>query len=196
MVTRKLGNLDMPSRAPVMAILLFTSLAAFLLVALPAVGQESIEAEPDASEWELVTPPADDEPIEEITVYGEKTVPAIKAQIVRADRKLYGIWNQMNDDREFDVHCRLEGVYASRRKERICLPAFEHGVLEESWNDLSRYTGAGRPEAEIREKREIMRQRMIEFAEQNPDLHAAIIERATLQRELTEAESRGDYDEE
>ena len=131
-------------------------------------------------------------PVEEITVYGEKTVSAIKAQIMRADRKMYGLWNELNTDREFDVHCRLEGVYASRRKERICLPAFEHGILEESWDDLSSWTGAGRPEAEIREKREIMKQKMIEFAEQNPDLRAAIIERANLQRDLAEAEARGD----
>ena len=184
----------MPSRTAGRATGLLAILAVTGMSVTPAVAQEINEEDPP--EWELVTPPADDEPVEEITVYGQKTVPAIKAQIMRADRKLYGIWNQMNDDREFDVHCRLEGVYASRRKERICLPAFEHGVLEESWNDLSRYTGAGRPEAEIREKREIMRQKMIEFAEQNPDLHTAIIERAMLQRELTEAESRGDYDEE
>ena len=135
-------------------------------------------------------------PVEEITVYGEKTVPAIKAQIMRVDRKMYGLWNEMNTEREFDVHCRLEGVYASRRKERICLPAFENGILEESWDDLSSWTGAGRPQAEIREKREIMRKKMIEFAEQNPDLRAAIIERARLQRDLTEAEARGDYGDE
>ncbi|MDH3441672.1 MAG: hypothetical protein OEM63_13015, partial [Gammaproteobacteria bacterium] len=112
------------------------------------------------------------------------------------DRKMYGLWNEMNTEREFDVHCRLEGVYASRRKERICLPAFENGILEESWDDLSSWTGAGRPQAEIREKREIMRKKMIEFAEQNPDLRAAIIERARLQRDLTEAEARGDYGDE
>ena len=76
------------------------------------------------------------------------------------------------------------------------MPAFEQGVLEESWDDLSTWTGAGRPEAEIRRKREIMRQKMIEFAEQNPDLAAAIIERAKLQRDLAEAEARGDYGDE
>lgn len=175
------------------------AVSAILALALTSV-MTGVAAQPvDADESESVVDesqvPVDvlaDESVEEITVYGEKTVPVIKAQIMRADRKMYGLWNEMNTDRRFDVHCRLEGVYASRRKERICLPAFEHGVLEESWDDLSSWTGAGRPEAEIRENREIMRKKMIEFAEQNPALHAAIIERAQLQRDLSAAEARGD----
>jgi hypothetical protein len=164
----------------------------FAMVNVAAQEAGPTAAEPSAEEGYVLAEVVPDEAVEEITVYGEKTVPVIKAQIMRADRKLYGLWNEMNDEREFDVYCRLEGVYASRRKERICLPAFEHGVLEESWNDLSTWTGAGRPEAEIRKKREIMRNKMIEFAQQNPDLHSAIIERATLQRDLDAAESRGD----
>jgi hypothetical protein len=173
--------------------------SAFLILLLlgtaPGIAQDidaTEPASPEAEEDGVVDAPSG-EAVEEITVYGEKTVPAIKAQIFRADQRLYGIWNELNDDREFDVHCRLEGVYASRRKERVCLPAFEQGVLEESWDDLSTWTGAGRPEAEIRRKRQIMQRKMIEIAEQNPDLAAAIIERAKLQRDLVEAEARGDY---
>ncbi len=171
---------------------LIASLVVIAMLAGPAVAQEAGVTDSDDDGWELVTRPSDDEPVEEITVYGERTVPALKAQIIRADRRIYGIWNEMNDDREFDVHCRLEGVYGSRRKERICLPAFEHGVLEEAWYDLGTWTGAGRPQAEIRSKREIMRQKMIEFAEQNPELAEAIFQRARLQRELAEAEARDD----
>ena len=167
-------------------------LALGMLVFGNAAVAQTVEADAPAAESEGPAP-VPEEAVEEITVYGQKSVPAIKAQIMRADRKMYGLWNELNTDREFDVHCRLEGVYASRRKERICLPAFEHGILEEAWDDLSSYTGAGRPEAEIREKREIMRKKMIEFAEQNPALRAAIIERAQLQRDLADAESRGDY---
>ena len=171
-------------------------LVAIVFAISPVFAQESGAPQNlDVQADDSAIPPVD-EPVEEITVYGEKTVPAIKAQIFRADQTLYGIWNELNDDREFDVHCRLEGVYASRRKERICLPAFEQGILEESWDDLSTWTGAGRPEAEIRRKREIMRQRMIEAAQQNPELAAAIIERAKLQRDLAEAEARGDYGDE
>lgn len=182
----------MLQRKPISRTCTGTFLVATVLAFSPASAQESGAPQDAEVEADDSADPMADEPVEEITVYGEKTVPAIKAQIFRADQTLYGIWNELNDDREFDVHCRLEGVYASRRKERVCLPAFEQGILEESWDDLSTWTGAGRPEAEIRRKREIMRQRMIEAAQQNPDLAAAIIERANLQRELAEAEARGD----
>jgi len=174
-------------------------LVLLLLGAMPAAAAQVDEATGESGVKEESGVAADspaNEAVEEITVYGEKTVQAIKAQIMQADRRLYGIWNELNDDREFDVHCRMEGVYASRRKERICLPAFEHGVLEEAWDDLGTWTGAGRPQAEIRRKREIMRQKMINFAAENPDLAAAIFERAKLQRDLAEAEARGDYGDE
>jgi hypothetical protein len=128
--------------------------------------------------------------MDEITVIAPKSVMAISADIRRADQMLYGIFNEMNTDREFDVHCRLEKVYASNRKARVCLPAFEYGVLEESWNDLSTWTDAVRPAAEIRRNREIFKQKMIDFAEQNPELKKAIYERAQLQRDLREAEAR------
>ena len=133
--------------------------------------------------------PGTDEPIDEITVIGEKTITAIKAQIVSADRRMYGLFNEMNMDREYDIHCRLERIYNSNRKERICQPAFEQGILEESWYDLSTYTDAGRPEAELRHKREILRQKMTEYAEKNPALKKAIFERAQLQRKLRDARS-------
>jgi len=183
-------NLDKSSTGTACASLAIGMILAMTTMAAQEI--ESGEADSKADDSAAASEVAPAETVDEITVYGEKTVPAIKAQIMRADHKMYGIWNEMNTEREFDVHCRLEGVYASRRKERICLPAFEHGVLEESWDDLSTWTGAGRPEAEIREKREILRKKMIEFAAQNPDLRAAIIERANLQRDLAEAEARDD----
>jgi len=55
---------------------------------------------------------------------------------------------------------------------------------------LSTWTGAGRPQAEIRRNREILKQKMMDFAEQNPALKEAIYERANLQRDLAEAEAR------
>ena len=161
---------------------------ALILLAAPAAAQNA--PSPEGESGDAAADSAAGEPIDEITVYGENSVQAIKAQIIRADRKLYGLFNELNDDRDYDVHCRLEGVYASRRKERICLPAFEHGVLEESWNDLDTWTGAGRPNAEIRKKREIFRQKMMEFAAQNPELEKAIYERANLELKLTEAAGR------
>lgn len=159
----------------------------------PAFAQGAVaesDADPDAVEPASVVEPGSDDVVDEIIVVAPKTVTAIKAQIVRADRRMYGLYNELNTDREYDIHCRLEKVYASNRKERICLPQFEHGVLEEAWDDMSTWTGAGRPEAELRRKREILKQKMIDFSEQDPELKKAIYERARLQRELKEAEER------
>jgi len=178
-----------------------TSLRSHLLVvlALLAVGGvtaadegddavEALDSDADGN-WEIATAPVDDA-IDEIIVVAPKSVPAIRAQIIRVERRMYGLYNEMNTDREFDIYCRRENVYASRRKERVCLPQFERGVLEEAWDDLSTWTGAGRPQAELQQKREILRRKMIDFAEQNPALRDAIYERARLQRSLQEAEAR------
>jgi len=169
------------------------ALMAIAAIASPVMAQGTdtditVEAEPAGAA--TVTEQVPGDVVDEIVVVAPRSVMAINAQIRRADTRMYGLYNEMNTDREFDIHCRLEKVYASNRKERICLAAFEHGVLEESWDDLSTWTGAGRPQAEIRRNREILKQKMMDFAEQNPALKEAIYERANLQRDLADAEAR------
>ena len=132
---------------------------------------------------------ANNEVVDEITVVAPRSIPNLKSDIIRVERRMYSLYNEMNTDRMYDIHCRLEKVYASNRKERICLPAFEHGVMEEAWNDLSTWTGANMPEAELRRHREVLREKLITFANENPELGAAIRERAKLQRDLNAAEA-------
>ena len=132
-----------------------------------------------------------DQPIDEITVIAPRPIARIRADIAIAERKMYGLFNEMNTDREYEVHCRLEKLYGSNRKKRLCLPQFERGVMLEAWDNLETgYTGSGVPEEELRRKREILRQKMIDFAGQNPDLAQAIYERARLERDLAAAEAR------
>jgi hypothetical protein len=123
-------------------------------------------------------------------VVAPRTISAIKADIARADRKMYGLYNEMNDDRRYDVFCRLEKRHASNLQRRVCLPQFENELLEEAYEGTGTWTSFDRPDAELRRHGEVFRQKMIDFAAQNAELEQAIFERAQLQRDLEEAEGR------
>jgi hypothetical protein len=169
------------------------ALMAIAAIAPPVMAQgtdadTAVEAGPAGAATVAEQVPGD--VVDEIIVVAPKSVMAINAQIRRVDTRMYGLYNEMNTDRQFDIHCRLEKVYASNRKKRICLAAFEHGVVFDTWEDFSPSTGTVNPRAEIRRNREILKQKMMDFAEQNPALKEAIYERANLQRELVEAEVR------
>lgn len=133
----------------------------------------------------------EEQPIDEIIVVAPRSIGRIKTEIIAADRKMFGLFNDMHTAREYKVYCRREKLYASNRKKRMCLPQFEHGVMDEAWQNLdSGFTSARVPEEELCRKRETLRQMMIDFAEQNPELAEAIYRRAQLERDLAEAEAR------
>ena len=82
-------------------------------------------------------------------------------------------------------------------KRRICQPQFELGVLSEElrlWGYSP--TGYEYPQAELRRKRAILRQKMIAYAEQNPELEQAVYRRAQLERDLGAAQAARKADDE
>ena len=155
-----------------------------IVLCAPAFAQSP---EPVATTGEGVAEP-DERAIDEITVVAPRTITAIKAAITKADRKMYALFNDMNQDRRYDVSCTLENRYGSNMKTRVCRPQFERDVLDEAFRDNSTWTSFDRPEAELRRYREEFRQKMIDFAATNPELQQAVFERARLQRDLKQAE--------
>ena len=105
---------------------------------------------------------------------------------------MYGLFNEMEPDREYHVFCRRKNLSVSNIKRRICLPQFELGVMSRELREWGYSpTGYLYPEEELRRKRAILRRKMVEFAEQNQDLEQAIYRRAQLERDLGAARAAG-----
>lgn len=70
------------------------------------------------------SPELQDEPIEEIAIVGRRALMALRAEIVDAEIRMFGLFNQFNDTREFDIKCETVMVTGSRIPDRECVPTY------------------------------------------------------------------------
>lgn len=64
------------------------------------------------------------QPAEEIIVNPTESFPILRRQIIEAERNLFSIYNDFNDDDDFDVLCMYENRPGSRMREHVCRPAY------------------------------------------------------------------------
>ena len=84
---------------------------------------------------------ASDEPIEEITVVGPKTLLNLKFAAQRAEEDFFKLYNELNEDDEFDVFCDKDSNTYSRIKRRRCWSPFEREIEEDAMRDMVGPTG-------------------------------------------------------
>jgi len=144
---------------------------------------------------------AEEETIEEIVVVAPRTLVSIKRQMLRADIEMYKISNTLIDDPLYKVWCLLEPLPGSRIQRRVCKPGFERQIRSDILSDevtMARF-GGGEPNfsnqydlsrSEIGKHREILKQKFVELAAENPELAKAIYARASLNVEYEETRRR------
>ncbi len=64
---------------------------------------------------------------DEIIVRGQRLAD-FRAEMEKARERAYDIFNDLNSDDDFDVHCRDEGRTGTRSTQRVCRPRFESRI--------------------------------------------------------------------
>jgi len=59
--------------------------------------------------------------IEEINVVGERTIFTLRMEIESAETEVYGLFNELNSNDEFDVACTNEVFVGSHLPKQICI---------------------------------------------------------------------------
>lgn len=132
------------------------------------------------------TTPSDEE-IEEIVVYGEKSLLLLKMEVDRAAEVVFDSFNMLNDDDDFDISCSGRGNTRSRISKESCVPNFEKRIYTEATQRRLDMTngnvltpGFRVNDAEIagrmKKKKEEMDAKMEELARENPEFAKAIID--------------------
>jgi hypothetical protein len=124
------------------------------------------------------TDESSEEPIEEITVVGEKTLLNLKFAAYQAEEDFFELFNELNEDDEFDVFCDKESNTYSRVKRRRCWSPFEREIEEDAMRDMvgaSGQLGAGTRrlplnEGLIRAKRKQQAEMLKQMVLENPEL--------------------------
>ncbi|MES2604008.1 MAG: hypothetical protein V4603_03665 [Pseudomonadota bacterium] len=63
-------------------------------------------------------------PIEQIDITGRKTMIALQVEINNAEIRMFNLFNQLNDVREFEISCQAVMITGSRIAERECVPMY------------------------------------------------------------------------
>ncbi len=95
----------------------FSAIMVLLLLVLPVARSQT--ADPDESE------PAEPEAVEEIVVYGERSIIDLRFDVYRAEANLFEVFNKINSTDEFDVECEyVTRLETGRRKYHVCEPKY------------------------------------------------------------------------
>ena len=127
------------------------------------------------------------EEIEEIVVYGSKTLGNLRDQMHRAEVKVFDLYNSFNDDDEYNIHCRRVAPIGTRIKKRVCKPNY---VLDLVAKETGAFWGGlpfVYPSALIRRKDEILQAKMEALLMERPDLVNALNE-FTIAKQVFDSE--------
>ena len=136
------------------------------------------------------------ETIEEITVYGDKSLSQLRRELHKASEAFFDVYNDVNSNDDFDIFCDYQTKLGQRRRDHVCTPRFammaearETSAWLMSGIQLQRSTGpdAGfntgmgfrTPTARrVLEKEALIFREMSELLAQRPELREALVELA------------------
>lgn len=130
--------------------------------------------------------------IEEITVIGQKQIFDLRGRIIQSEDRAFGIFNELNDDDDYDIHCKAEAPTGSHIKRRMCLPNFFRRATADNaleflgliggWSNYSVPSPSARSVFEYYNP--ILQKKVRELAMKNPELYDALRENYELNEEL------------
>lgn len=138
------------------------------------------------------------EEIEEIVVYGEKSLLLLKKDMERASNVVFESFNALNDDDQFDIHCSDKVPTGSNLSKGSCRPNYEDQIYSDATSRQLDMTDGGIPtqgfrinqaavEAKLKKKKKLMDAKMEALANENPEFAQALIKLLIAER-IFEAE--------
>lgn len=126
-----------------------------------------------------------DEVLEEITIIGDRSMGSLTHLIMKAEDRIYDIFNGMNSDKRYDVVCRWDAPIGSNIKRRSCRPNFVINAQSDNARAVLAYmqgsayatdpSEASSFAAQLYHHFPIFHQKMIASIKENPELLEAIV---------------------
>ena len=130
------------------------------------------------------------ESIEEIIVYGEKSIGDLRRDVYEAQENFFELFNSLNLDHEYDVNCYYEAPTGTRIRNHVCKANFVVEATSVQYVEL-RTSGPRYPtlpsEHVIPRKKKILRQKIEALVAQHPELLQALMEYANKRTILESA---------
>ena len=128
--------------------------------------------------------------IEEIIVYGEKSVGDLRREVYKAEENFFDLFNSLNQDFEYDVNCYYEMPTGTHIRRHVCRANFVVEATSVQYVEIRtrgpRYPTVP-PELVIAKKKKLLRQKLETLVAEHPELLQALTEytnkRTTLESE-------------
>ncbi len=135
--------------------------------------------------------PEPTETIEEIVVYGKKSLVRLRLEMYKAEDVAFEVFNSLNSDDKFDIHCRKEAPIGSHILRRVCRPNYV-GELTGVATRQSLLTGDLylHPAAKIKQMDELLRKEMEALVVKRPELLNALSEYSDAKQVLDSEHKR------
>ena len=121
------------------------------------------------------------ESIEEIVVYGEKSISALRREVYKAEENFFDLFNSLNQDFEYDVNCYYEAPTGTRIRHHVCRANFVVEATSVQYVEIRtrgpRYPVVP-PELVIAKKKKIYRQKLEALVAEHPGLLQALTDYA------------------
>jgi len=123
-------------------------------------------------------------PIEEITVLGERSFFTLRLEIEAAEAEVYGLFNELNTNDDFDFKCTREAYTGSHIKRRRCMAAYLREAQAENTQNylkgIDTRLSLSEVEGEVHQQTLAMQAEMTQLALDNPEFSQALRKLAEL----------------
>jgi len=171
-----------------------------LLLATINMGQtvlaEEVEQRPPITIEEIASEASEQESsesIEEIVVYGDKPLGALRRDVYKSEENFFDLFNSLNQDFEYDVNCYYEVPSFTHIRHHVCRANFVVEATSVQYVEIRtrgpRYPTVP-PELVIAKKKKILRQKMEALVAEHPELLQALTEYTSKRTTLESARDK------
>ena len=135
-----------------------------------------------------------DETIDEVTVMGVRSLALLRAEVIEAEEVVYNLFNELNDDDDYDIICKKETRIGSQMPQRICLARMYREAVADATNDDDGVIITVGNMTRSSKHQEILMDKMRALAIEHPELLVALKERYAKEKRFNEERAKR-YDE-
>ena len=137
-----------------------------------------------------------DEAMDEIVVVSKKSLDQLRVELWAAEDRAYELFNELNGDAEYDIHCYREAPTGSKILRRVCRTRYEREATAEgarqflSASKSNAPSGQTNPWGELGRKQERLAEKWRQLAIERPEFLEAVLEIHELQQVLESERQR------
>lgn len=164
----------------------FYAMGAVLMLAFAPLGLCQTEPEQESDS-------ASSDVLEEIIVYGDKSLPSIRRELYRAEENVFLMFNSLNSKDEYDIQCDYVELLGSRKRHHVCQPKFYIRIMADNAGAMMSDGGFGEQKGfyvpglsngRVAKKEKLLWEEMAVLVFEHPELREALAKLAELNQAL------------